>query len=41
VHLETWNEYFEGTDIADSKEYGRQYIELTRFYADQFHSRKR
>ena len=41
VHLETWNEYFEGTDIADSQEYGRQYIELTRSYADRFHSRRR
>lgn len=36
VHVETWNEYHEGTDIADSKEYGRQYIELNRKYADMF-----
>ncbi|HYG36636.1 MAG TPA: DUF5010 domain-containing protein, partial [Clostridia bacterium] len=36
VHVETWNEYHEGTDIAASKEYGRQYIELNRKYADMF-----
>ncbi len=34
--LETWNEMHEGTDICHSKEYGRQYIEITREYADQF-----
>ncbi|HOC56024.1 MAG TPA: DUF5010 domain-containing protein [Verrucomicrobiota bacterium] len=36
VMLETWNEFHEGTDICESKEYGRQYIELTRKYADLF-----
>lgn len=36
VMVETWNEYHEGTDVAESKEYGRQYIELTRKYADLF-----
>ncbi len=36
VHVETWNEWHEGTDVAESKEYGRQYIELTRHYADLF-----
>jgi hypothetical protein len=36
VHVETWNEWHEGTDIADSKEYGRQYIDLTRQFADRF-----
>ncbi len=36
VHVETWNEYHEGTDIAASKEYGRKYIELNRKYADMF-----
>ncbi len=36
VHLETWNEYHEGTDIAASREYGRQYIELTRKFVDMF-----
>jgi hypothetical protein len=36
VMIETWNEFHEGTDIAESKEYGRQYIDLTRKYADLF-----
>lgn len=36
VMLETWNEFHEGTDIAESKEYGRQYIELTRKFAGEF-----
>ena len=36
VIIETWNEHHEGTDIAESREYGRQYIELTRKYVDLF-----
>jgi Tol biopolymer transport system component len=39
VHLlaiETWNEYHEGNDIAETKEFGRQYIELTAQYAAIF-----
>lgn len=36
VMIETWNEFHEGTDIAESREYGRQYIELTRKYSDRF-----
>ena len=36
VMIETWNEYHEGTDVAASREYGRQYIELNRKHADQF-----
>ncbi len=36
VVVETWNEFHEGTDVADSREYGRQYIKLTRKYADLF-----
>lgn len=36
VMIETWNEFHEGTDIAESREYGRQYIELTRKYANRF-----
>ncbi len=36
VHVETWNEYHEGTDIAASKEYGRQYLDLNRKFADMF-----
>jgi len=36
VMIETWNEFHEGTDICESKEYGRQYIELTRKYTTLF-----
>jgi len=36
VAIETWNEFHEGTDICESKEYGRQYINLTRKYVDLF-----
>ncbi|HNQ88112.1 MAG TPA: DUF5010 domain-containing protein [Verrucomicrobiota bacterium] len=36
VMIETWNEYHEGTDVAASREYGRQYIELNRKYVDLF-----
>ena len=36
VVVETWNEWHEGTDIAESKEFGRQYIQLTRKYSDLF-----
>jgi len=36
VMIETWNEFHEGTDIAESKEYGRQYIELTCKYSALF-----
>ncbi len=36
VFAETWSEYHEGTDIADSREYGRQYINLTQEYASRF-----
>lgn len=38
VHLETWNEFHEGTDICESIEYGRKYIDLTRRYAEAFHA---
>ena len=38
VMVETWNEFHEGTDVVESREYGRQYIELTRKYADLFHA---
>jgi hypothetical protein len=41
VHLETWNELHEGTELCETSEYGRQYIELTRRFADQFHRRQR
>jgi hypothetical protein len=38
VMIETWNEFHEGTDIANSREYKRQYIDLNRHYADLFKS---
>lgn len=41
VHLETWNEFHEGTEICETVEYGRQYIELSRRHADLFHARRR
>jgi hypothetical protein len=34
--VETWNEFHEATDICESREYGRQYLELTRRYTDRF-----
>ncbi len=37
VMVETWNEFHEGTDIAPSVEYGRQYVDLTREYAARWH----
>ncbi|MEA3365115.1 MAG: DUF5010 domain-containing protein, partial [Candidatus Hydrogenedentes bacterium] len=37
LHLETWNEWHEGADIAESREYGRLYIVLTRIFADMWH----
>jgi hypothetical protein len=37
VMVETWTEFHEGTDIADSVEFGRQYIDLTATYARRFH----
>ena len=36
VMIETWNEFHEGTDIGESKEYGRKYINLTRKYSALF-----
>jgi hypothetical protein len=38
VILETWNEFHEGTNIAESREHGRQYINLTRKFVDLFKS---
>ena len=41
VHVETWNEFHEGTDVCESKEHGRKYIELTKKYSDAFHAGER
>ncbi|HMF31303.1 MAG TPA: hypothetical protein VKK79_07815 [Candidatus Lokiarchaeia archaeon] len=37
IHVETWNEYHEGTDISWTQEYGDQWINATREMADIFH----
>ena len=34
--VETWNEFSEGTDVQETVQYGRRYIQLTRQYADRF-----
>jgi len=39
VHVETWNEWHEGTDIAHCREFGRSYIVLTRLFADMWHTK--
>jgi hypothetical protein len=36
IAIETWNEFHEASDVADSVEYGRQYIELTRQLVNLF-----
>ena len=36
VLIETWDEMHEGTDLCNSKEYGRLYIDLTKKYGDMF-----
>ena len=41
LHIETWNELHEGTEICHTSEYGRKYIELTRRYAEMFHDGRR
>lgn len=33
VLIETWNELHEGTEICETKEYGRQYLEMTAHYS--------
>lgn len=37
--IETWNELGETSGILDTVEYGRQYIDITRTYADLFKKR--
>ena len=41
VHLETWNEFHEGTDICESQEYGTLYLELTKKYVSLFRAKER
>ncbi len=38
VAIETWNELHEGSSIAETVEYGRQYVELTRELTARFHA---
>jgi hypothetical protein len=38
IHVETWNEFHEGTDICWTQEYGYQWIDATREMADILHS---
>ena len=38
IHIETWNELFEGTGIAWAQEYGYEWIDVTRAMADVFHN---
>ncbi len=38
VLVETWNEWHEGTDVAPSVEYGRLFVDWTRWFANQWHA---
>jgi hypothetical protein len=38
IAVETWNEFSEGSDISETVQFGRQYIDLTRKYAGIFHA---
>ncbi len=37
--IETWDEIHEGSAICETDEFGRQYLDLTRAFTDQFHHR--
>jgi hypothetical protein len=37
--IETWNELGEGSGILETQEFGRQYIDRARTYADRWHAR--
>jgi len=39
IAIETWDEMHEASDICESVEYGRQYIQITRALADVFHGK--
>ncbi len=39
--IETWNELHEGTDICETREFGRKYIDLTKRYAADWRAGKR
>ena len=39
VLIDTWNYFAEGTAIAESRQYGRQYVDITRAKADEHHAK--
>ena len=39
INIETWNEFHEASDIADSVQYGRNYINITKTYTTKFLSK--
>jgi hypothetical protein len=41
IVIETWNEFHEASDIADSAEYGRTYIDLTKRFLARFKAQYR
>ena len=40
VQISTWNDWYEGTNIEPSVEFGSKYLEMTRNYAAQFKSQE-
>jgi hypothetical protein len=36
ICIETWNEYFEGSQIAASTEFGRLYLDITKEYINRW-----
>ena len=36
IEIETWNEYHEGTNISESKEFWRKYLDLFKKYIEKF-----
>lgn len=38
VAIETWNEYHEETEVAETAEYGRKYLKITEEYIDKYKS---
>jgi len=41
VQLVTWNDYSESTQIAPSRSHGTAFLDLTRYYAQWFHTGKK
>jgi hypothetical protein len=36
IHIETWNELFEGTGICETQDFGRQYIDISARMSRRF-----